>query len=93
MTQGDDGRQIGKGGCLGLILLSILFAVVVFGSIIYVYRHNATPANRANEQQAIDQCLARVNAPETSPADRQALMENCQEMQKQFLKKYPDAAR
>jgi len=93
MAQGDEGRQIGKGGCLGLILLSILFALVVFGAIIYVYLHNATPANKANEQHAIDQCLARANAPDTTPADRQALMENCQEMQKQFLKKYPDPAR
>lgn len=83
MSTHDEKTGLGRRGCLGLFLAGLAFVVLVFAGLIYVMTRPQGGEIEARERQAIEACWQSANATE-----RSFTRESCQEMEKQFARKF-----
>jgi hypothetical protein len=80
-----------KAGCLWMTVGAIAFAFALFGGMIYLFTRGPSPAVEANERSTIEACRQRATSPDVSESERISTGQSCQEMEKQFVKKYGHA--
>lgn len=83
MSVNDENVGLGRRGCLGLFLAGLLFVVLVFVGLIYIMTRPQDGEIEAAEREAIEACWKNADATE-----RSFTVESCQEMEKQFLRKF-----
>ncbi|GGM01251.1 hypothetical protein ACFQDN_16090 [Pseudomonas asuensis] len=80
-----------KAGCLWMTVGAIAFAFALFGGMIYLFTRGPSPQVEANERNTIEACHQRADAAAADSSDRLSIQQSCQEMEKQFIKKYGHA--
>lgn len=83
MSVNDENVGLGRRGCLGLFLAGLLFVVLVFVGLIYIMTRPQDGEIEAAEREAIEACWKSADATE-----RSFTVESCQEMEKQFQRKF-----
>ncbi|WP_106475513.1 hypothetical protein [Phytohalomonas tamaricis] len=90
-SQHNDAPTNNKRGCLFLMLGTIAVIVIVYAILIYIFSSTKTPQHEANERQTIESCRERAGDSSASLIERKTASEACEEMEKQFQKKYGHA--
>ena len=83
MIVNDENAGLGRRGCLGLFLAGLAFVVLIFAGLIYIMTRPQDSEIEAGERAAIEACWKSAQATERSFTE-----ESCQEMEKQFLRKF-----
>lgn len=83
MSASEDKSGLGRRGCLGLFLAGLAFVVLIFAGLIYIMTRPQDAEIEAGERAAIEACWKSAQATERSFTE-----ESCQEMEKQFLRKF-----
>ena len=83
MSVNDENVGLGRRGCLGLFLAGLAFVVLIFAGLIYIMTRRQDSEIEAGERTAIEACWKSAQATERSFTE-----ESCQEMEKQFLRKF-----
>lgn len=83
MSVNDENVGLGRRGCLGLFLAGLAFVVLIFAGLIYIMTRPQDGEIEAGERAAIEACWKSAQATERSFTE-----ESCQEMEKQFLRKF-----
>lgn len=83
MSASDENVGLGRRGCLGLFLAGLAFVVLVLAGLIYIMTRPQDGEIEAREREAIEACWQSAQATE-----RAFTQESCQEMEKQFLRKF-----
>lgn len=83
MSTSEENSGLGRRGCLGLFLVGLAFVVLIFAGLIYIMTRPQGGEIEAGERAAIEACWKSAQATERSFTE-----ESCQEMEKQFLRKF-----
>lgn len=83
MSVNDENVGLGRRGCLGLFLAGLMFVVLIFAGLIYIMTRPQDSEIEAGERATIEACWKSAQATERSFTE-----ESCQEMEKQFLRKF-----
>ena len=85
MSEKDENAGLSRSGCLGLFVVGLLFVISLVAGFIYFVTRPQGGEIEAGERAAIAACWERAKG---ADSERAFTVESCQEMEKQFLRKF-----